>query len=591
MKTEWKALSSNDASGSILPRNLPDGVTLLKQGQRLGERISVGLTAFCREMGVRSEAEYRRKKAQNGEITWSMIMGLGSVEEQVEGIKYIHDFGKRTGVVIDRGLVIPTMVTGVPLEVRHRVPKGTSFALVSTEDHIRIAQAAPIQPCFNDWHIGSPAAVANTISAVTAGSTYNGVLAQFMWDLPYCDDDVLNVSENIKAIGIISGKRKDELVVDSYMDDGMPSYFMDYASMIGYARLERYVVDDLCDARYSTGVGGLISHIPTKLAVWLALHDVLNAEHPSISYVYGNTIDPSSDQIASNYGIVSAEMIAMVATERRYRTGASLLPVPVTEKIRVPTREEIAEVHSVARAAASRVSDYDGMLDFAAIENTRSLLVEKGLQFFDNVMKGLEELGVDTKDPLQVLLAMRRLGPIKLESLYHPGERDASLPNGIVPFVRTDLTRKSMAVRDAELDYVRSSDHARLLNGERFLVCSADAHSYGLYVLDGVLRALGATVTNGGVNLDPEDIIALAEQDKCSRIAISTHNGQCLDYANCLVKLLHDKNKRLTVYMGGRLNAVVEAGAEPIDVSNRLLSMGIIPCQNVLDILRHPSKG
>lgn len=407
LKTEAVEGLSSKASRSILPGNLPDGRALLELGRSLGERTPVGVSAFCREMGVRSEAEYKLKKAQNGEITWSMIMGLSSVEEQIEGIKYLHDFGKRTGVVIDRGLVIPNLVTGVPLEVRHKVPKGTSFALETTEDHIRIAEAAPIQPCFNDWHIGSPAAVANTISAVTAGSTYDGVLAQFMWDLPYCNDDVLNISENIKAIGIISEKKKDGLVVDSYMDDGMPSYFMDYASMIGYAKLERYVVDDLYGARYSTGVGGLISHIPTKLAVWLALRDVLSAEHPPISYVYGNTIDPSADRVASNYGLVSAEMIAMAATERRYRTGASLLPVSVTEKIRVPTREEIAEVHAVARVAAAKASDYDGMLDLAAIDKTRSLLVEKGLEFFDNIMKGLRELGVGTKDPLQVLLAVR----------------------------------------------------------------------------------------------------------------------------------------------------------------------------------------
>lgn len=120
-----------------------------------------------------------------------------------------------------------------------------------------------------------------------------------------------------------------------------------------------------------------------------------------------------------------------------------------------------------------------------------------------------------------------------------------------------------MAVRDAELDSVRSSGQARLLNGEMFLVCSADAHSYGLYVLDGVLRALGARVTNGGVNLDPEDIISLAEETKCSRIAISTHNGQCLDYANRLVKLMREKDKRLTVYMGGRHNPMPERAGPP----------------------------
>jgi hypothetical protein len=87
-----KALSNETG---ILPRNLADGRGLLEEGRSLGEATSVGLTAFCREMGVRSEVDYRKKKVRDGEISWSMIMRLGSVEEQVAGIKYLHDFGKR----------------------------------------------------------------------------------------------------------------------------------------------------------------------------------------------------------------------------------------------------------------------------------------------------------------------------------------------------------------------------------------------------------------------------------------------------------------------------------------------------------------
>jgi hypothetical protein len=77
----------------------------------------------------------------------------------------------RTGVAIDRGLIIPKWVTGLPERLRERAPKGTSFVLGGVEDHVRIAQATAIMPCFNDFHIGSPAAEPNALAAIQAGGS------------------------------------------------------------------------------------------------------------------------------------------------------------------------------------------------------------------------------------------------------------------------------------------------------------------------------------------------------------------------------------------------------------------------------------
>ena len=59
-------------------------------------------------------------------------------------------------------------------------------------------------PCFNDFHIGSPAAVENTVAAIAAGGTYTGVLAQYSWTLPYIESDVEAVAETIKAIAVVA---------------------------------------------------------------------------------------------------------------------------------------------------------------------------------------------------------------------------------------------------------------------------------------------------------------------------------------------------------------------------------------------------
>lgn len=305
--------------------------------------------------------------------------------------------------------------------------------LGGVDDHIAVSEAAPIMPCFNDWHIGSPAAVANTVAAIQAGGTYTGTLAQYIWTLPYFDDDVAAVAENIKAIAVVAEKWQDGVVVDSYMDDGMPAQFVDNVSLVGCALLERYVVEHLCGARYATGFGQLLTHIPTKIAVWLALNEVLASDHPPLSFLYGNTIDASDSLVVGNYGISAAEVIAFAVTEKRYRTGVAILPNPITEKLQVPTVDEIADIQAVARSAARKAEDFDGLLDFSAIETARDELVAQGRKFFANAVAGLPEHGVDVGDPSQVLLGLRRLGAQQLEHLFHPGRRDEAMPNGIVP--------------------------------------------------------------------------------------------------------------------------------------------------------------
>ncbi len=574
---------------TLLPdvAELPSGASLVEQGLELGARVQAGRSAFCRRHGVASEVEFKRARIAAGELQWSMIMGLASLEEQIEALGFLDRVGEQTGVVIDRGLIIPNWVTGLPERLRERAPKGTSFVLGGVEDHVRIAQAAPIMPCFNDFHIGSPAAVPNTLAAIQAGGSYMGVLAQYVWSLPYSDDDVELVAENVKAIAIVAQKWTEGVVVDSYLDDGMPAEFADNVSMIGYACLERHVVERLCGARYATGFGQLISDIPTKLSIWLALAEVLAADHPPLSYLYGNTIDASDTVIAGNYGISAAEIVAFAATERRFRTGVAFLPNPITEKLQVPTVQEIADIHAAARSAAAKSRDLEDLLDFSAVEADRDVLVEQGTRFFANALRVLGELGVDVGDPLQMLLGIRRLGAQRLEQLCHPGARDDALPNGIVAFSPTEFTKRSAEIIRSEVQRIRSAGIGDVVRRRPFIVGSADTHVYGTFVLAGVLRALDAEVHDAGVDRDPEHFAALlrGRHDRPA-VAISTHNGQCVSYTRRLMTLL-PADDRPDVFIGGKLNTIADGDSEPRDASQLLRELGAVPCATIEDLVRH----
>lgn len=571
-----------------MPTGLPDGRGLVAEGRRIGEGIETGVSAFCRLHGVRSEAQLRATRAESGDLTWSMIMGLSSVEEQVRGLRYLHRLGRQTGMPIDRGLVIPNWVSGLPPHLRGDAPKGTSFVLDGLDDHVRIAQAAPIQPCFNDWHIGSPYCVENTVCAIEAGGSYHGVLAQMVWDMPLVEDDVAHLAENVKAIGIVAAKRDDWLVVDSYMDDGMPSHFLDNVSLVGYALLERYIVDELCGARYATGFGGLISDIPTKIAVWLALHAVLRDEHPCLSYLYGNTISPSDRWTVQNNGVIAMEFALFGAAERRYRTGVSFLPTPVTEKVEVPSREAIGRARLVAGRAVDHAMSCDRLLNWSSVEAQRDILVEKGRDFFRSALRMLERNGVDVLDPLQVLLALRRIGAHTLEQLCHPGDRNAG--GSIVPFVPTELLSMTQHMVALELESIRAAGNGAAVGGRRFLLASADAHWYGAYALKTVLLHLGAHVIDLGAELDPAQVVAAAERAGWPAIAVSVHNGQCLGYGTQLVGLLADHGVQVPIYVGGKLNAILDGDSGPMDMTQHLREIGVTPCVSIAALVEHVAE-
>ena len=565
--------------------NLPAGAALIEEGLALGAQTAVGSSAFCRDRGVRSEVEWKRSRMAAGEIEWSAIMGLASLEEQVAGLERLHAFGQETGVVIDRALCIPNWVTGLPDRLRERAPASTSFVLGGLEDHVAVAEAAPIMPCFNDFHIGSPAAVPNTRAAIESGGTYTGVLSQYVWDLPYFESDVESVAENIKAIALVAEKWTDEVVVDSYLDDGMCAEFVDNVSLIGYARLERYIVENLCGARYATGFGQLLTDIPTKIAVWLALAEVLKADHPALSYLYGNTIDASDSLLTGNYGIASSEYMIFAATERRYRTGVALLPNPITEKVRVPTVEEIADIHAASHVAAGKALELEDLLDFSNVEEMRDVLVREGTQFFENVLGGLPEFGIDVRDPMQVMLGIRRIGAQRLENLYHPLERDNDQPNGIAAVSPTEFTMRATEMIDSETAAIRDRGLADAVTGRCFVVASADTHFYGKFVLTGVLRELGAEVIDAGVGRNPEDLAALLDgRPETTSLAVSLHNGQCLAYSERLMGIMLAAGRHTDVFVGGRLNAIFPGESEPRDAVAELREIGVIPCTTVSDL-------
>ena len=247
------------------------------------------------------------------------------------------------------------------------------------------------------------------MNALQVGITCIGVLSQYSWRWPYWDDETAQLMAVLKAGGVLASLRDEGVVFDSYLEDGYPGVFHDYASYIGWAMLERYVSEDLIGAAYSSSWGGLTQNPIIKSAVTLAL-DAVNPDRVPTSFIQGDTIGYSRD-FDGNMAVLVNDLMMMKMTDLRYRLGGAPIAVPVTEVERIPSWEEVATVQTVSRKCEDYLPMMEPYVDWAKIESLRDELVAGGRRFYRNALDAMTEMGVDVQDPAPVLPCSSVSGP------------------------------------------------------------------------------------------------------------------------------------------------------------------------------------
>ena len=567
----------------LLPRDMPDGRQIAAEGRDLGREITVGVSALCEMHQVRSEVEYKRKMRDQGRFMTAFNIGMKTWDDTARALESIHANCEQRGFRIDRYQMQLDRRMGLPESLWNSVPKETGPMLENREQWQSIAHVVPIQPHLGDMMIGSPASVRNAAHALEAGVSYIGNMSQFNWRYPaWLGDDVEQMAEMVKALGLMASKVDDGAMVHSYLDDGYPAQFKDFCSYIGWSMFERHVVDHCIGARVSISYGGLTHNPATKAAMILAV-EALTPDDACNAFFHSNTTGYSLDTDA-NFGVVSLDDLYMMLAQQRARSFAATMSVPVTEPIRIPTWEEIVQVQTVAHRVAAEAQRLMDTVDWPGIEENRDRLLDGGRRFFENLMQGLDELSVDTEDPLQLLVAVRRLGAPTIENRFGVGSPPADDSSLYQPEVATDtfldfLERRNQ-VRGVLLnDPIRSTD-----SGRRVIVGSTDIHEYALFLLVEALRTLGVETVVAGTSVDPNEFADLALEANASAIFITTHNGMALTYAKNLLDELRDRGLSTPVAMGGTLNQDAPGESAPVDVAEELSALGIRVCNQITDV-------
>lgn len=557
----------------LYPEDLPKGADLVKEGVEIGGTFEAGYNRFNLESGFDSHIAYKKDCMSKGKIVWQLLLGLGTLDEQVEGIKYIYDYCKRLGFEMNVIQCIPSPVIALPEELRAQAPRTTSYMIDSFEDYKKHLDAAPMEFIWGDHHLCTPDAVNSTINALKAGSPHIGEFSQFIWDHPGFDDDVKRYSDMVKALGIMQSKRDRFFVVETYLDDGFPGFFMDLVSYVAYALLEKYITVDLCGARYSCSFGGLLAECESRIPLAMALSDLLSTEEqPALSYINSSTTKQWDHDIDANYGFSAQEFLLEILAERKYRMGLGINPVSITEAQRVATVQELCNILSVGMRQLDNIEEWDKLIDWTAYEKKRDGIKEKAVIMFNNILEGFEAAGIDIKDPLQWLLILKKFNRSSFETMFHPSVDELG---DFKPYYPTELGRDTIEKRDALIEKMSADDLEGKLNGMKVVVASADTHTYGLNLVEGSLKWAGAEVINGGLDVEPVDLLDIADEENASVIGISAHNGQALGFARQLLELAKERNKEYFVFMGGVLNGILPGHSEPVDVSDMINELGV----------------
>jgi methylmalonyl-CoA mutase cobalamin-binding domain/chain len=530
---------------------------------------------FCEEKGVASEREWRERARTEGFTCTCMNIGLATWADTREALTLIYEDALSRGVrPPDRFNLIAERRMGLPKDKRAEAPQETGPVMMTEQDWWELAHTVPIQPQAADNTIGGPGSVENALDALGAGITTIGVLSQYSWRWPYFDDDVTQTVSILKAAGLLAAFKDEGVIFDSYLEDGYPGVFHDYANYIGWAMVERYISEELIGAAYSPSWGGLTQDPVIKSAVTLAL-DVVNPDKVPLSYVQGDTIGNTPD-FDANMAVLNTDVLFMKMVERRYRLGGAPIAVPVTETERIPSWEEVATVQTISR----RLEDYaplvDPVIDWGKIESLRDELVRGGRAFFEAVIAGLSSASIDVRDPAQMLLVLKRLGSARCEELFGAGAPDPEFPHGRRPVLQTDLVKSTMRERERLLAELRGRREQETIRGMKVLVTSTDVHEFSAFLLTSTLAAVGTEVIDFGINRDPEDIVKAVIETDAEAVVVTTHNGVARSFGQRLMKELSSAGAagRL-VFMGGVLNEDVDGSEIPIDVSADLNANGI----------------
>lgn len=569
---------------SLVPENLPSGYDLLEEGKKIGATLTAPEVKYLKKCGYTSAYQYRRDVAKKGIIRFTHNIGYPTVEETVKCIQEIHDFAEANGVVFENAQIIPDMTLAVPKELREASPESTGTVFNKLED-FEMLNMEDVNVDIVNQVLTVPNALQTTIDCVKAGLRSLGVSGELAWNFPGCDDHVSYVEDTVRSLGILASKKDEGFQTSCYVEDGLAGSCIDAVSFVGYYLFEQYIYRDLCGINFMSCFGGLVGDVRTKAALMIALNDLGSTdEYPGMVFTHSATTTQWDHDIECNYGPTLQELLMTMLTIRHYHLECQINVVPNSEHIRVPTLEEQKYAIVAAGRLLERIDQWEDLIDFTEVERRAEIIKREGQKMCQNILDDLKAAGIDTHDPLQLLMVIKNINAALFEEAFHPSVRETGKFTPYFPNDMGKITEEKIAEATKQIQTAGIADTA--LKGKKIVIGSLDTHAYGRRYVKSILESVGAEVIDGGVDCTVKSLFDLADEEGARYIGFSTHCGQCVGYSEQIMEIEKRRENKDFLFMGGILNTLLPGQSHPIDATDIVRKMGVFPSNNIVETIR-----
>lgn len=555
-------------------KELADMHAIKADAKKIASGITIGETLFMKEHGVKSEMEYKKKMMKAGKIMKHSVIGWNSWDTTAEGMRTVYNGLKEAGSSIDRFGICCDWIMGVPEQYRNRFQASGSLILNTPDEWKKLGQVVPAHPHLGDHMIGSLNGVENVVNALNAGVTSIGNLAQyFTYEYPGLEMEDYRTEDYIKAMAIMGEFKDDGVCMHCNLDDGYGALFHDVSNLLGWAMIEKYIVEELIGGNLAHCYGNLFSDSFLRIVFNRALSMINKSDTPG-TFINGNTIDYGFS-LPRNYGVLCSYALPDVACQLTYPSGYAVAPVPFTEAIRIPEPKEIIEAHLTMDLVIEKAPYYARYIDWDKVNADAEVLVTGANVFFERVLNGLDDMGVDICHAGEIVSVLKAIGPAQLERAFGSGKHDKNAMRERVPVRPTSIVQTITKIEDDAVARQGLSGETPLA-GITVLVGSTDVHEFGKEVIKNYLKKAGATVFDLGTSVAISEISDTLIETGSKVLCMSTYNGMAYSFAKDLTDTLKKNGLENThVLMGGRLNEAMDGSDVPIDVTDKLKAMGV----------------
>lgn len=558
-------------------KDLPDMKTLRNDVEKTSKGVTVGETLFMKKHGVKSEGEYKTRLAKEHKVMKHSHIGWNSWENTAEGFKKIYKALEESGSTVDRFGISLDWTMGVPEKLRHKIPVGTGLIFNTPEEWYAVGQVVPVQPHFGDHMIGSLNSYENTKLALGAGITTIGNVSQYYtFEYPGIEMEKERTEDMVKALMLMGKFRDVGTIVHSNLDDGFGSQYHDLANLVGWAMIERYIVEDLLGAGLGHCFGNLFSD-PMLRIIFNNVMGEINKYNTPGSMIYGNTIDFGSN-FPRNFGAMASFSLADAIGQMKYPSGHAICPIPVTEATRIPSADEIIEAHRLVDIMIEKAPMYSSFINWEKVESETDILVTCGRIFFERVMNGLDDMKVDITHAGQMLAVLKAIGPEQLEINFGVGRQEKDAMRGRIPIRPTSIIQTINQKKEDLLNKIGDLDE-KPLKDVKVVMGTTDVHEFGKEVCKSIIKEAGATVFDLGATVSTAEFADAVLETESKVVIISTYNGIALSYATEILEEFKKNKIDAKIIMGGLLNENQDGSDLPVDVSKEVENLSI-NCDN-----------